>query len=189
MYCRRDQRRQDELRVLLHQAPDHAGIDMLAVVGEEERHRGEEEVAHPPSVAPDRDAPVPGGITRWNTSCCGIEPSASVVANAGDPGDDLDRVQRGQELELAFGRGPWRSRLSKPPAASPAIQLTQTRPTADHDHPRRWSSPPTTCHRTGYIDEDDAGADQHALVHRDASPEKHVEHQPERGDPRATQPR
>ena len=38
-----DQRRRDELRVLLHQALDHAGIDDDAGgVGEEERHRGEE---------------------------------------------------------------------------------------------------------------------------------------------------
>jgi hypothetical protein len=99
----------------------------------------------------------------------------------GDPGDDLDRVQRGQELELAFGRGLGDHvvEAARHVAGDPAHPDQ-----ADHDHDH--------LHEGGHrhrphateqgIDEDDAGAEQHALVHRHRVAREHVEHQPERGD-------
>ena len=87
-----------------------------------------------------------------------------MVANAAIQAT-IHASSRGQELEL-LGRGLGDHACCRPPAMSPAIQLTQTRPITI----TIICTKPVVSHRPHAteqgIDEDDAGADQHALVHR-----------------------
>jgi hypothetical protein len=57
------------------------GHDEQRAGHQEHGHEGEEDVAAPPITVPRTAAfSLLADITRWNTSCCGIEPSIMVMA-------------------------------------------------------------------------------------------------------------
>ena len=66
-------------------------------------------------------------LTRWNTSCWGIEPSAIVTRAAIQPSMSAkSRLGRNENLPSAAA---FAMTLEKPPAMSLAVQATISRPT------------------------------------------------------------
>ena len=66
-------------------------------------------------------------VTRWNTSCCGIEPMASVIHAARKASHSLAPAF-GQNSNLPASEAAAMT-LAGPPAMSPTSQATAVRPT------------------------------------------------------------
>ena len=130
---------------------------------EEHRHEGEQDVA---DAADHRRRCVAASalladITRWNTSCCGMEPSIMVMAAAKK---NSDVVEGGLGPEAGTGRWLVASAitLSAPPARSPANTAMTARPDHQHDHLDEVGQGHRPQAAEQRVDQDRQRADHHA---------------------------
>ncbi|MPN22665.1 hypothetical protein SDC9_170048 [bioreactor metagenome] len=158
-----DQRRQDELRVVFHQALDHAWVDDLRRVGEEQRHRGKEEVGG----AAQRRAPHRDGFVLRRVDALEHvllrDGAQRHGQEGGHPGNDVECVQRGQEAELAFGGG-LADDVGEAPrhVAGQPGDVEQAEHDDDHLHEGGHGDRPHAAEQG--VQQHHRGADQHAFI-------------------------